>query len=128
MGRGRRSSRQRRESRQCGLPYRSLVSSEPRTVKRYFISQFLPTSSGVDVFPMRALHLAAVEIQRMARGRGLRRRFAGANWDAMSPSDRDRLARPGGASTTAPKADGAMVRRPFFFFFSVNINWRRATT
>jgi len=65
MGRCFRSSRRRRESRARGLPYRSSVTGEPRPVKLYFITQFLPTSSGEDVFPMRAMHLACVEIQRV---------------------------------------------------------------
>ena len=67
-------------ARRRGQPYRSSVTGEPREVKRYFIAQFLPSSTGADVYPMRALQLAAVEIQRMVRGRGLRRRFAALSW------------------------------------------------
>ena len=70
-------------ARQQGEPYRSSVSGEPRRVKRYYIAQFLPSSSGADVYPMRALHLAAVQIQRLARGVGLRRRFAAVSWASV---------------------------------------------
>ena len=62
-----RSSEGRREGRRRGQPYRSLVTSAPRAVKLYYISQFLPTSTREDVYPMRAMNLAAVEIQRVVR-------------------------------------------------------------
>jgi len=83
-----RSLQRRREARRCGLPYRSTVSGAPRHVIRYYISQFLPTSTREDVYPMRALHLASVQLQRVARGRGLRSRFRSVNWERLSGADR----------------------------------------
>ena len=83
-----RSLQRRRDARRRGLPYRSTVSGAPRHVIRYYISQFLPTSTREDVYPMRALHLASVQLQRVARGRGLRTRSRSVNWELISGADR----------------------------------------
>ena len=60
-----RSLIRRRMNRQRGKPYRSSTSSAKKSRKQYFISQFLPTSDRREIWPMRALQLASVEIQRM---------------------------------------------------------------
>lgn len=60
-----RSSKRRQEARRRGKPYRSLVTAEPKHVKMYFIQQFLPRSTREAVFPMRAMILASIEIQRL---------------------------------------------------------------
>mmetsp|Transcript_32216 Transcript_32216/g.37854 ORF Transcript_32216/g.37854 Transcript_32216/m.37854 type:complete len:719 (+) Transcript_32216:56-2212(+) len=86
--------RQRRyEARLRGLPYRSSVSNQPHYVKMYFITQFLPDSTREAVYPMRALQLAAVEIQRTARGFGLRKRFKNIKWNSMSQREKTKKAR-----------------------------------
>ena len=80
VGRG---TQRRREARRRGLPYRSSASALPNALKRYYIAQFLPTSTRRDVYPMRALHLAAVQLQRLARGRGVRVRFRRVDWSLV---------------------------------------------
>jgi hypothetical protein len=63
------------------------VSGLPRHLQRYYISQFLPTSTRQDVYPMRALHLAAVQLQRVARGRGVRTRLGRVDWALLGGGD-----------------------------------------
>ncbi len=83
-----RSSRRRREARQRGCPYRSSVTGKPHHVKMYYIKQFLPHSSREAVYPMRALLLACVEIQRIVRGTLLRWRFDMIDWGSLNGRER----------------------------------------
>ena len=64
---GHRSSQRRRECRAPGRPYRSSAAATPRERQLYLIRQLLPGSTREEVWPMRALQLAAVQIQRVAR-------------------------------------------------------------